>query len=86
MINAAKPGTLSLVMRSVADYAATTEQIQRAGNTSRAIKLIRFGRGSDVMSNRATAAEGGAASSADVAPAAFSASSPAEEAAPETPQ
>lgn len=83
IINAAKTGTLSLVLRSIADYAATPEQIERSGNTSRAIKVIRFGRGSDVMSNRA-ASEGD--STAQVAPAAFPASSPAAEPAPEMPQ
>lgn len=82
IINAAKTGTLSLVLRSIADYAATAEQVRRADATTRAIKLIRFGRGSDVMSNRASTVEPDMNTSADVAPAAFQAAEPA----PETPQ
>lgn len=48
IINAAKIGSLSVVLRSIADFAQT--QDDTTGNeTSRAIRMIRFGVGTDVM-------------------------------------
>jgi pilus assembly protein CpaB len=70
IINAAKIGTLSLVLRSIADYAASSEPVEAGRNSNRAIKLIRFGKGTDVMSTRPMAGET-EEQSATVAPAAF---------------
>ncbi len=48
LINAARLGALSVVLRSIADFAQVPGEI-RKGETSRAIKMIRFGRDASVM-------------------------------------
>ena len=49
VINSTRLGTLSLVLRSIADYAQTTE-IEKKNNVNRPIRMIRFGRGQDISS------------------------------------
>lgn len=71
VINATKVGTLSLALRSIADYAATDKPVDAGRNTNRSIKLIRFGKGTDVLSNAPTAnasPEQPAATAPDAAP------------------
>lgn len=48
IINSTRLGLLTLVLRSIADYAQTPAEMQR-NETSRAIRMIRFGRNLDVM-------------------------------------
>lgn len=48
IINAAKVGSLSVVLRSIADFAQLPGDAVK-NETSRAIRMIRFGVGSDVM-------------------------------------
>lgn len=48
IINAAKIGALSVVLRSIADFKATPGDSVR-NETSRAIRMIRYGVGTDVM-------------------------------------
>lgn len=64
IVNASRIGTLALALRSMADFAAT--DVVRPDSSSRSIRLIRFGRDSDVMSTTMPTA-----ASADVTPAAF---------------
>jgi len=53
VINSSRIGTLSLVLRSIADYAqAPGETIAQGNSVNRAIRLIRFGRDTDVVSNK----------------------------------
>lgn len=53
VINSSRIGTLSLVLRSIADYAQVPGgTIAKAGSVNRAIRLIRFGRDTDVVSNK----------------------------------
>ena len=49
VINSTRLGTLSLVLRSIADYAQTTEPGEK-NNVNRPIRMIRFGRNADVSS------------------------------------
>ncbi|MBK8082634.1 MAG: Flp pilus assembly protein CpaB [Devosia sp.] len=62
VINSSRIGTLSLVLRSIADYAQVSGEVRQQNNgVNRAIRLIRFGRDVDVMSSRqADAAVGNA--------------------------
>lgn len=55
IINAAKIGTLSVVLRSIADFAPTPGDTAKS-ETSRAIKMIRFGAGTEVMPTSSSAA------------------------------
>ncbi len=71
IINSAKTGTLSLSLRSITDFAATAEQLQQ-NTTSRSIRVIRAGRGSDTMP-----ISSGSGGEISLAPAAFS--EPADE-------
>ena len=48
LINASKSGTLSLVLRSIDDFAASTQTVQTEA-TARAIRVIRAGKGTDVQ-------------------------------------
>jgi pilus assembly protein CpaB len=48
IINATKLGTLSLVLRSIADFAQTDADALR-NETSRAVRMIRFGNAANVM-------------------------------------
>jgi len=48
IINATRLGRLSVVLRSIADFAQTTTDVQR-NETSRAVRLIRFGASRNVM-------------------------------------
>lgn len=50
VINSRRIGSLSLVLRSMADYQMATEELVREA-TSRSIRLIKAGRDSDVMSS-----------------------------------
>ncbi len=53
VINSSRIGTLSLVLRSIADYAQASGEVrQQDSGVNRAIRLIRFGRDVDVMSSR----------------------------------
>lgn len=56
VINGAKIGTLSLVLRSIADYAVAVDDTPQK-QTNRAIRLIRAGRDTDVMATRPMGAE-----------------------------
>ena len=56
VINGAKIGTLSLVLRSIADYAVAVDETPQK-RTNRAIRLIRAGRDTDVMATRPLGAE-----------------------------
>ncbi len=47
VINSTRLGTLSLVLRSIADYAQTAETDKR-NNVNRPIRMIRFGRNEDI--------------------------------------
>jgi pilus assembly protein CpaB len=49
VINSTKLGTLSLVLRSIADYAQTAETEQK-NNVNRPIRIVRFGRNQDISS------------------------------------
>lgn len=49
VINSTKLGTLSLVLRSIADYAQTAETDQK-NNVNRPIRIVRFGRNQDISS------------------------------------
>lgn len=49
VINSTRLGTLSLVLRSIADYAQTVET-DKKNNVNRPIRMIRFGRGQDISS------------------------------------
>jgi pilus assembly protein CpaB len=49
VINSSRLGTLSLVLRSIADYQQTAET-DRKNNVNRPIRMIRFGRNQDVSS------------------------------------
>jgi len=49
VINSTRLGTLSLVLRSIADYAQTTDT-DRKNNVNRPIRMIRFGRNQDISS------------------------------------
>jgi len=49
VINGTRLGTISLVLRSIADYAQTAAAEPRS-TTNRPIRMIRFGRNQDVMS------------------------------------
>jgi pilus assembly protein CpaB len=49
VINSTRLGTLSLVLRSIADYAQSTE-VDRRNNINRPIRIVRFGRNQDVVS------------------------------------
>lgn len=49
VINAQKLGTISMVLRSIADFAQTTD-IDRKNNANRPIRMIRFGRNQDIVS------------------------------------
>lgn len=49
VINSTRLGTLSLVLRSIADYAQTTGT-ERKNNVNRPIRMIRFGRGQEISS------------------------------------
>ena len=49
VINSTRLGTLSLVLRSIADYAQTVESEQK-NNVNRPIRIVRFGRNTDVSS------------------------------------
>jgi pilus assembly protein CpaB len=54
IINAARIGSLSLVLRSIVDFASTPQNaIDTGGN--KAIRIIRYGVGSDVMAGRSAA-------------------------------
>lgn len=55
LINASKTGSLSLVLRSIADFEASTETVQQQEATSRAIRVIRAGKGVDVQTASADA-------------------------------
>lgn len=66
LINATKVGSLSLVLRSVADFNETNETVQAS---NQAIRVIRFGNESSVMTGNIGGAEPAAAPT--VAPAAF---------------
>lgn len=59
IINAAKIGSLSVVLRSIADFAKAPDYIVR-NETSRAIRMIRFGVGTDVMPSSSNAGVTGA--------------------------
>lgn len=48
IINASRLGRLSVVLRSIADFAQTSPEVSR-NETSRAIKMIRFGSSASVM-------------------------------------
>ncbi len=54
VINSSRLGTLSLVLRSIADYAQKPEEI-RANDVNRSIRLIRYGRNSEIVSSAAAA-------------------------------
>jgi len=54
VINSTRLGTLSLVLRSIADYAQTTAPGEK-NNVNRPIRMIRFGRNMDVSSPDADA-------------------------------
>jgi pilus assembly protein CpaB len=54
VINSTRLGTLSLVLRSIADYAQTVET-ERRNSVNRPIRMIRFGRNQDITA--ATEAE-----------------------------
>ena len=54
VINSTRLGTLSLVLRSIADYAQTTET-EKKNNVNRPIRMIRFGRNQDISSSAADA-------------------------------
>lgn len=56
IINATKLGTLSLVLRSIADFTQTNADVLR-NETSRAIRMIRFGNAASVMPNDSAPAE-----------------------------
>ena len=49
VINSTRLGTLSLVLRSIADYAQTAET-EKKNNVNRPIRMIRFGRNQDISS------------------------------------
>jgi pilus assembly protein CpaB len=49
VINSTRLGTLSLVLRSIADYAQTVETEKR-NTANRAIRVVRFGRNQDISS------------------------------------
>ena len=49
VINSTKLGTLSLVLRSIADYAQTAESAQK-NTVNRPIRIVRFGRNQDISS------------------------------------
>lgn len=49
VINSTRLGTLSLVLRSIADYAETVETDKR-NNANRPIRIVRFGRNQDISS------------------------------------
>lgn len=51
VINASKVGTLSLALRSITDFVETSPQVRRA--SSQAVRMIRFGRESNVQAGRA---------------------------------
>ncbi|OEO31568.1 Flp pilus assembly protein CpaB [Devosia insulae DS-56] len=53
IINAAKVGSLSVVLRSIADFKPSPSEAVN-NETSRAIRMIRFGVGSDVMPGTST--------------------------------
>jgi pilus assembly protein CpaB len=61
IINATKLGTLSLVLRSIADFAQTDADALR-NETSRAVRMIRFGNAASVMPS-----DNGAATVSDAA-------------------
>ncbi|RYH01332.1 MAG: Flp pilus assembly protein CpaB, partial [Alphaproteobacteria bacterium] len=54
VINSTRLGTLSLVLRSIADYAQTTAPGER-NNVNRPIRMIRFGRNQEISSPDAAA-------------------------------
>lgn len=54
VINSTRLGTLSLVLRSIADYAQTNETTRR-NNVNRPIRVVRFGRNQDVSAGAADA-------------------------------
>jgi Flp pilus assembly protein CpaB len=54
VINSTRLGTLSLVLRSIADYQQTADT-ERKNSVNRPIRMIRFGRGQEVSA--ATEAE-----------------------------
>ncbi len=66
IINATTLGKLSLVLRSIVDFAATDEKIQRPRN--QAIRVIRYGEQQNVMAGTSQAADEGLS----IDPAAFS--------------
>ncbi len=55
LINASKTGTLSLVLRSIDDFAASTQTVQTEAS-ARAIRVIRAGKGTDVQTTSGDAA------------------------------
>ncbi|WP_417310589.1 Flp pilus assembly protein CpaB [Devosia sp.] len=69
VINASRVGTLTLALRSMADFAEATSEMTPAGagaDASRSIRMIRFGREDDIMSGTSVQP-----SSPDISPAAF---------------
>jgi len=54
VINSTRLGTLSLVLRSIADYAQATKPGEK-NNVNRPIRMIRFGRNQDISSPNAAA-------------------------------
>ena len=67
IINATKLGTLSLVLRSIADFAQTDADALR-NETSRAVRMIRFGNAASVMPSDNGAATVSAAAFEEPAP------------------
>ena len=67
VINASRVGTLTLVLRSMADFAEVTSENTPAGvDAGRSIRMIRFGRENDVMSSNSVEP-----AASDISPAAF---------------
>jgi pilus assembly protein CpaB len=58
IINATKMGQLSVVLRSIADFAQVPGDVLR-NETSRAITMIRFGRGESIMPSDAGSGQAG---------------------------
>ena len=50
VINAAKVGTISLALRSIADFSAQTEETTKKNNQN--VRLIRFGSDTTVMAGQ----------------------------------
>lgn len=55
VINASKVGTLSLVLRSIADFGESADEVRRP--SQQAVRMIRFGNETNVMAGAAASAE-----------------------------